>query len=368
MGTDFKAPLPGLTFWGIDLAFSLILLAPLYRLAPHPWTLLIVQSVVIGLGGIAAFRFAARHLPNPYLALCTTTVYLTFPFWATSNLFDFHVEPLAATALMFSLNFMEEQRWRGMVVLLAIALLTKEEISLVVAVFGLYVMLRGQGALGIGITVISIAYFIAGNLWLSPYFGGYGESFSGYMDRYSHLGSSLFEVARTVVLRPGYALSASFTDEKLATLMGLWSSTAYVSILGVAYLPLALPILLINYLSGNGLQFNLEYQYLSLAAPGLYAAMIYGVELLLKRIPRRVPVMIPPVILSILLIGTSVRSSWLQWDRLLHSASFVPHPASEAFREAIALIPKDASVGATNSYRSACGRPPRIVSIGALRL
>ena len=347
-GYGFQSSVIGFNFLGDHLAFSLVLLAPLYWLVPHAWTLLIIQSVIIGAGGIAAFRFAERHLPNPYLAVCATTVYLTLPILGYANLFDFHVEPLAATALMFALNLMEEERWRWVIVLLVIALLTKEEIPLVIAVFGVYVILRGQHAMGIGITVVSIAYFIVGAKWLSPLFGGYDASFSGYMQRYAHLGGNLFEVARTVVLHPGYALVESFTKQKLETLQVLWSSTAYVSILGVAYLPLALPILLINYLSGNGLQFNLEFQYLSLAAPGLYAAMVYGLAQILKVMPKRVPALIPTVILGILLVGTSVRSSWLQWGDLLRGSSFVPHPHAQAFREAIALIPKGVSVGATN--------------------
>lgn len=347
-GYGFQSSVTGFNFLGDHLAFSLVLLAPLYRLAPHPWTLLIVQSAIIGVGGIAAYRFAERHLPNPYLAVCAAAVYLTLPILGYANLFDFHVEPLAATALMFALNMMEEERWRWMVVLLAIALLTKEEISLVVAVFGVYVALREQRALGIGITVISLAYLVIGARWLSPAFGGYGESFSGYMDRYGHLGGNLFEVARTVILRPGYALAESFTKQKMATLRVLWSSTAYVSILGVVYLPLALPILLINYLSGNSLQFNLEFQYLSLAAPGLFAAMVQGLKLILKVIPQQVPVLISTIVLGTLLVGTSVQSSWRQWNDLLDGSSFVPHPRAEALREAIALIPKDASMGAPN--------------------
>jgi len=347
-GYGFQSSVTGFNFLGDHLAFSLVLLAPIYRLVPHPWTLLIVQSAIIGVGGIAAFRFAERHLSDAYLAVCATAVYLTLPILGYANLFDFHVEPLAATALMFAINMMEEERWRWMVALLAIALLTKEEISLVIAMFGVYVALRGQRALGIGITVVSIAYFVVGARWLSPLFGGYDASFSGYMQRYAHLGGSLSEVARTILLRPGYAFAESFTKQKLETLRVLWSSTAYVSVLGIVYLPLALPILLINYLSGSDLQFNLEFQYLSLAAPGLYAAMVHGLALTLKGMPKRVSALIPTIVLSVLLIGTSLRSSWLQWDDLLHGSSFVPHPHAQAFHEAIALIPKGASVGATN--------------------
>ena len=129
----------------------IVLLAPFYRLWPSPVILLFLQTFILSLGALAVYLLAKKILKSVRLALIFVLVYLLYPPLQYANLFDFHYVTLAATLLLFAWYFMEIKRWNIFYLLLVLAVLTKENVALVAALFGLYVFLifkeRKKGAI-----------------------------------------------------------------------------------------------------------------------------------------------------------------------------------------------------------------------------
>src|SRR5688500_5747033 len=83
------------------LSGAVLLLAPLYKLAPSPMLLIGIQQIALGLAALPIFAFARVHTGSPGLALVASLGYLTSAAVASIALDDFH--PVAITALPLGL-------------------------------------------------------------------------------------------------------------------------------------------------------------------------------------------------------------------------------------------------------------------------
>ena len=83
---------------------------PSTRFGRNAETLLIMQAFILGLGAIPIYLFAARRFAPLYaavLAIC----YLLYPPLHGANFYDFHLQPLAATFVLFTIYFVDARRW-----------------------------------------------------------------------------------------------------------------------------------------------------------------------------------------------------------------------------------------------------------------
>jgi uncharacterized membrane protein len=84
----------GMSWLGDHASYVLFLLAPLWALARHPMTLLVVQSAVLALGAVPIERLAGRALarrgtPSP-ARWAVVAAYLASPALWHLGLFEFH--------------------------------------------------------------------------------------------------------------------------------------------------------------------------------------------------------------------------------------------------------------------------------------
>src|SRR5690606_35418815 len=80
--------------------FILILLSPLYLIWSDPRMLLLVQTVVLGLGGYFVYKIALHVLKHKTLAVVFSILFLLNPLVQKQNLYDFHAVTLATTFLL----------------------------------------------------------------------------------------------------------------------------------------------------------------------------------------------------------------------------------------------------------------------------
>jgi uncharacterized membrane protein len=78
--------------WQKPITFVIL---PFYALDPHPQTLLVIQSIVLGLPAIPLYYLGKKMLGNTWLAAIVSIAYLTFFPLASANLFDFEFENFA---------------------------------------------------------------------------------------------------------------------------------------------------------------------------------------------------------------------------------------------------------------------------------
>jgi len=123
------------------------LLIPIFKLAPHPATLLLLQALCVGLGAIPLYRIALRWVGRDSLAsghsaraltiaLATTLSYLALPITWEAASADFRILTFAAPAILFAADAMMERARLRFAVTALIALSCRPEVTVIMAFIG----------------------------------------------------------------------------------------------------------------------------------------------------------------------------------------------------------------------------------------
>ncbi len=182
-----------------------------------------------------------------------------YPLWVNA-LFDFHFDHLAIPLLAWFYIACQKRRF-GQAMSAAISLiLVKEPFALETAGCGIYLLwltLRENGLQdrcriwgSLWVIIVGMSWFYISVNWLLPYFtvgalrGGIDAS------AFSWLGHNLKDMVITLLIRPDLIPREIFqTPGKLAYLVVIFGSLAFIPLLRPAALIPALPILLISLLS-----------------------------------------------------------------------------------------------------------------------
>jgi uncharacterized membrane protein len=222
---------------------SVYALLPFYALRPRADTLLILQSLILGLGAIPVYRLAARRIPQA-AAVVLALVYLLYPPMHGLQFYDFHFQPIAAFFVLLVIDFVDDRRYVLCGLALAIALGCREDISVGLAVLGAFLALSGHRVRpGLVIAAVSAAYFVVIRFVVMPHFGSWF-----FQDIYKGLfpqGAETFGgVIATLLTNPTFVFVSLLTAEKLRYALQVLVPLAFLpvrrSYLAVAALPGAL--------------------------------------------------------------------------------------------------------------------------------
>lgn len=252
----------------------LIILAPIYLVYDHTRALLILQSVFLGLGAIPVYLIGVKLLKNKVLSLAMVVVYLLNPGLQWTNIYDFHGVSLATPILLATFYFALTKHWKLYWIFVFLSIITKEQISLVIAILGLVLFFvfkeRKRGLLSFG---LGIVWFVTMVFVVIPHFSPSGSNwgFSLFSPSYS-----LPEQSASLVLsRLDY--TSFFTKEAFQYYNKLLEPYGYTSLLGFPWILLSAPDLGINVLSHHGAMKTITYHYDSGIIPGLIIASFYGI-------------------------------------------------------------------------------------------
>ena len=87
---------PPMTHLGYHQTYFSYVIGIVYRFAPRPETLLVVQAVMLGFAAVPLFFLAKRRL-GPWVACLLATSDLLYAPLHGSNLYDFHYQPLGGS-------------------------------------------------------------------------------------------------------------------------------------------------------------------------------------------------------------------------------------------------------------------------------
>ncbi len=318
----------------------LLLIAPLYALWPHPETLLLVQTAALALAVIAFYRIG-RRLGGEATGLALAAAYWLYPAVHYVNLFDFHEIALAVPLLAFALDAFLADRPRWGAAFAGLALLTREEVAIVAAALGLWLVVRGRRGWGLGLMAVGIGWAALTIGWLAPALSGTGKYY--YLRRYEWLGGSPGEIAATILTRPDYVLGGILTRERLDFLLRLVLPLGLLPLLGPELLVLSVPSFGYLLLSNYREQYELANQYSAVLIPWLVAAAGSGAGRLFSRRVGRGAVLG-------LLLGASA-GAYLAYGPGPLGGRFDPQqfalgPHVGVGREILQLIPPGAAVSA----------------------
>ncbi|MGH2517089.1 MAG: DUF2079 domain-containing protein [Ktedonobacterales bacterium] len=251
----------------------------LYLVVPSPKTLQLLQAIVVAAGAFPAYWLASRKLRSAFAGVIFAAVYLLFPSLEAAVTYDFHAVTLAAAFLMFALYFMLSRNNIGLVIACLLALTTKEEIVVDVAMIAFATILfQRRWRLGAGLFALSIAWLV---MELAIMHAASPLGHSPTAGRYAYLGRGPVQAGLYVLSHPIQLLSQHVLDSShILYLRVLLAPLAYLALLSPLTLLLAVPALGINLLSTDPSMYSGAYQYNAEIVPVLILSSIQAVAYL----------------------------------------------------------------------------------------
>lgn len=324
----------------------LVLLAPLWLVAPTPLLLPAVQIAAVAAGAFPVFWLARRHLGSEKLGGLMALVYLAYPWLAWNALDHFHPVTLAIPLLLFALWFLDRDRLWAFAVCAVLAALCGELVGVTIAALGVWYAVARARRAGWVIAALGAAWTFTALYVVVPLVSGGESVFYGY---YETVGGSPLGVVRTAVTEPGTIVSALTDGNDLRYFVALALPLAGLLVLSPGLAAVALPQLAANSLSDSTIMTAPSHHYSSVAIPFLVGATVLGIARL--RAERRA---FATKLVLVTCVGLSiVFGAWPGAPggvRLWHTD--VPPAKVEALRDAVALVPQSAPVTATNRVAS----------------
>jgi uncharacterized membrane protein len=273
--------LPGVTIrFAHHVEPILLLIAPLYWVWSDVRLLLILQSVVIGLSAIPLYDYAKGKIGG-WAAVLIAAAYLMIPALQGVNLFDFHAVALAPLFLLLAWRYLDEQKNSPFAIAAILASATKEEISLLIAMMGLYALIIQRRRFGWIPFVLGVGWFLFVLEVISPAFNQAGShEFLGY---YAQWGDSALEVAGYLLTHPLEVIAWFAADPRRTYLIQLLLPTLGLALIAPQILLIAAPSLAVNLLSTYPPMSDLVgYHYPAPIVPFVMVAAVAGLATIVQ--------------------------------------------------------------------------------------
>jgi uncharacterized membrane protein len=351
ISADSFMTMRGLPVWGHHINAVLLLLAPFARLGFGVEFLMIVQNVVLALGALPVAWLARQRSGSDRVGVSYAAMYLLYPALGWLAWVSFHPEALAITPLLFAVWFASSARRLRAVLCLLIALSCRQDIGLVVAGLGAawligacmssvwrkQRMVLGGSSVGLGLGW----FYLASNKLIPAALGS--EVY--YIDRfYARFGSSMGEVALNLAANPGTVVSMSTEPQAQTYLLDLFAPLGFLSMFGLPVLS-ALPQLLGTIVADSDFIRDVRFQYTAVMIPGLVLGALVAQTWVARRSAALGRVLLVWMLVctggSALLRGPVGPGGLGSWK--------LSNSQTSAFREAVAMIPHDASVAAADN-------------------
>lgn len=264
----------GLNIWGDHCWFIMIFLAPFYWIAPRLETILVLQSVAMGLAAAPLAVLAHRRSNSYILALLLALAWLLSPTMQNMNLENFHPEILAAPFLLWAVERADVKKWRLYGVAVAFALLCKEDVALTTFALGFWVFLRRSWRAGLITMIVSLIWFGLCMKVFLPYYNDHGF--------FRFEGGYWFSTFWTHKWEPAF-YAETFTTPKVGDYgWKLMFPLLFAPALSPVLILAAAPEFAVNVLSRNDYLISIVYHYNFKTLPMLFAATALGLAWLMR--------------------------------------------------------------------------------------
>lgn len=333
----------------------LALLAPLYWLFDSPITLLIAQAVLIISTCLPIYLYAKKKLG------VTPAVFLIIAFIFNAALlraiyFDFHEIAFAIPLIAWAIYFIDRKMWLWFYVSIILLLLVKEDMSILVAFLGIYLMCLKQYRRGAVMVVAGVMWFFLTTKFLIPYFAGGDKSFNYWS--YDQLGADLPSSIVSIVKNPLFAASLLFIPlVKIITLIktfGVFLGLTFFS----PIILLAVPLILERFLSSSENYWQFNYHYGATLVPILLMAVIDSLgKLRGLKLSIKLPMSKITKTLSLLLALIAIILFFFSpMNFIFNPANYSLSKDERSGYSMLNAIPKNASVCTTNHIAPHLGK------------
>jgi uncharacterized membrane protein len=264
---------PGKFEWTDHFSPILMLLAPLYWIHNSPYNLLLAQAVLLAAAALPIWSFTRRRLGTTP-AYLVVVVYLLYWPLQSALAFDFHEAAFAPLLTALLIERADVGKWRQAAVAAGLLLLVKEDMGLVVAMTGVWIMIRGHRRVGAYFTAAGIAVMGLIIEVVMPAEGG--SAMRNW--QYGQIGATPGKAAIHLIEHPTMFVT-EFIDPhvKVTTLLWLLLPVLFLCLRSWLVL-LALPLILERYFADIQFYWVRGYHYNSFLAAILVLAAVDGIS------------------------------------------------------------------------------------------
>jgi uncharacterized membrane protein len=283
---DFGPP----TRLSIHVEPIILLLAPLYLIHSGPETLLVTQTVALGLGALPLCGLSLRRLPQwPLLAVVFAAAYLLSPLLMGEALWDFHPVALATPLLLTAILALDARNYGWFLATAIIAMSTKEDVGLSVAILalGLALLRPEKRRFGLLMALGALLWVALCFAVILPHYNVGVAGGNNYWYRYAQLGATPTQALLNVFTKPWLLLSYLLSRSRMYYLSILARTVGGLGLLAPVALLTAAPDVAVNLLSSHAEQYSGFFQYNAAIMPYLAAAAVYGAAALTHARQRR---------------------------------------------------------------------------------
>lgn len=317
------------------------LLLPLYMIFPSSQALLIINGFII-ISGIVPLMFLCKRFKLSNIAtLLFCICYAIYPTFIGNGLWGLHENAFLAPLILWLFYFSEKDCTLGAVIFAVLLLCVKEDAAMYLAIIALYYIVSGKSlARNFILLALSLLCFGVVTMLMQKY--GLGVMSDSRFGNYIGKDGSLFTLIRSVIENPAFTLSQVFTQEKLLFLLQMFAPLCFLPLMGKkpARLILLIPMLLINLMTRYSYGYDIYFQYtLGSAAILFYLSVAAYSEMGEKR---------KKTLICATLCSTVMACSTYLSPGYLGRTDDVKQ-RNEEIKQALSVIPDDASVAATDS-------------------
>ena len=142
--------------WGGHTEIIFTLLLPIFALFKHPYTLLIIQTIFLGAGGIAIYAIVLKRTEDARLSIILSLSYYLFPYLAAINLSDFHSDPFMILPQLMAWYCFVSKKPVGFWFFILLGMLSKEYSFIFNLLLGVMIIASSRKT---GIALILLALF-----------------------------------------------------------------------------------------------------------------------------------------------------------------------------------------------------------------
>lgn len=329
----------------------LYIIAPIFWFFNHPIALILFEILVVCLGCLPIFWISKKYHKSNLLSFAMSFAYIFYVGNQFALNFSFHATTLFAPLFLFAFYFFEEKKYFWHFVFIILALMCREDIGLYIFAYGVYLLVR-RCALGIVHVFMGGIWFFITTGYLMPYFA---KSVGGVVPNrfvsYGLLGETPTEMIKTVISHPVFAFSLFFDNQvKVLTFLSIFIGFGFLAILAPSFWLILLPMLGIRFWSTNRLFWLMEFHYGAPISAVLVLSTIFAVLYLKRSIKFPWDFFIG----TFLIINTLSITYLFQLPvhNIIHKSFWNSNEQILSAREAISLIPKDASISAQDLFVS----------------
>ncbi len=333
----------------------LLLLTPFYMVVPRTETLLLLQVLMVASGALAVFFISRRILKDDRWGVLFSAIYLLNPGLNWATIFDVHAVTFATPIILWALWAVISKRYWATLIFVVLAMLTKEEVGLMLVAVGIYTWLvQKNKSWGLILIFVPLLWSLAMFFIVLPHFrlltGGGDEVYR------SAFGTGALSIVAGAIKRPLVFLHYLFARQNMVYGWQLFSATGIWGLFSPWWLA-ALPEYAINALSLKPAQHLIISHYTSGLTPWLMMSVMAGTAWISARLSKRFSLRPVNIVLVIWLIGWTGYGVWTTGPLPLtphDQTKFVTwsNPYAAPVRQWAKLIPTSAKVSVTNDIGS----------------